>query len=68
MIHGISRKPATAIAANGLRNNSDQLGGKIRFQNTLLDQQTQRLMRRHALTAAAAEILAPFVFGEEVAP
>jgi hypothetical protein len=56
-------KPATAIAANGLRN-SDQLGGKIRFQNTLLDQQTQRLMRRHALTAASAELLAPFVFGE----
>jgi hypothetical protein len=59
-------KAATAIAANGLRN-SDQLGGKIRFQNTLLDQQTQRLMRRHALSAAAAEILAPFVFGSEVA-
>jgi hypothetical protein len=59
-------KPATAETVNGLRN-SDQLGGKIRFKNTLLDQQTQRLMRRHALTAAAAEILAPFVFGE-VAP
>jgi hypothetical protein len=57
-------KPATAIAANGLRNNSDQLGGKIRFQNTLLSQQMQRLMRQHAMTAAAAELLAPFVFGE----
>jgi hypothetical protein len=58
-------KPATETV-NGLRN-SDQLGGKIRFKNTLLHQQTQRLMRRHALAAAAAEILAPFVFGE-VAP
>jgi hypothetical protein len=47
-------KPATAIAVNGLRNNSDQLGGKIRFQNTLLSQQMQRLMRQHAMTAAAA--------------
>ena len=59
-------KPATACAANGLRN-SDQLRGQIRFQNNLLDPQMQRLMRRHALTAAAAELLAPFVFGE-VAP
>lgn len=56
-------KPATAETVNGLRN-SDQLGGKIRFKNTLLDQQKQRLMRRHALTGAAAELLAPFVFGE----
>jgi hypothetical protein len=58
-------KPATAIAVNGLRN-SDQLGGKIRFQNTLLSQQMQRLMRQHAMTAAATELLAPFVFGEVV--
>jgi hypothetical protein len=59
-------KPATAETVNGLRN-SDQLGGQIRFQNSLLDHQAQRLMRRHALTAAAAEMLAPFVFGSEVA-
>jgi hypothetical protein len=58
-------KPATAETVNGLRN-SDQLVGKIRFKNTLLAQQTQRLMRRYALTAAAAELLAPFVFGEMV--
>jgi hypothetical protein len=60
-------KPATACAANGLRN-SDQLGGRVGFQNSLLDQQTQRLMRLHALTAASAQVLAPFVFGEAVAP
>jgi hypothetical protein len=56
-------KPATACAANGLRI-SDQLAGQIRFQNIILEQQAQRLMRRHALTAAEAHVLAPFVFGE----
>jgi hypothetical protein len=59
--------PATALCSKPAPK-SDRFAGEIRFQNTLLDQQTQRLMRRHALTAAVAEILAPFVFGEEVAP
>jgi hypothetical protein len=42
-------KPATADVVNGLRN-SDQFGGQIRFQNTVVDQQTQQLLRRHVLT------------------
>jgi hypothetical protein len=60
-------KPGTAEIVNGLQN-SDQLGGKINIENKLFRQQTQRLMRRHALTATAAEILVPFVFGEAVVP
>jgi hypothetical protein len=43
--------------------NSDQPGGDLRFENILLNQQMQRLMRQHGLTAFNAEVLAPFVFG-----
>jgi hypothetical protein len=60
-VASIETAKRATVTVNGLRN-SDQLGGKIRFKNTA--QQTQRLMRRHLLTAASAELLAPFVFGE----
>jgi hypothetical protein len=60
-------KPAPAFAGNPA-SETDQLGGKIRFENILLNQQMQRLMRQHGLTAVNAEVLAPFVFGERVLP
>jgi hypothetical protein len=59
-------KAQTEISGSGLRK-IDQLAGQVEYQNSLLDQQTQRLMRRHALTADLAALLAPFVFGSEVA-
>jgi hypothetical protein len=59
-------KPATAIAANGLRNNSEQLGGRLDLTNSKIAERLQvsKLIRRFAISAAVADALAPLVFGE----
>lgn len=58
-------KPATAETVNGLRN-VEQLGGRLDTTNTKLAERLQvaRLVRRHAISAAAARALAPMIFGE----
>jgi hypothetical protein len=55
-------KPATETV-NGLRN-IEQLGGELNWVDTTGRLQVARLIRRCAISAAAAEMLAPLVFGE----
>ena len=58
-------KPATAIAANGLRI-VEQLGGRLDLTNSKIAERLQvtKLIRRFAISAAVADVLAPLVFGE----
>jgi hypothetical protein len=59
-------KPAPAAAGNPA-SKIEQLGGQLDNLNIPQRRQIQCLIRRHALTWATAELLAPLVFGE-VAP
>jgi hypothetical protein len=58
-------KPATAIAANGLRI-VEQLGGRLDLTDSKIAERLQvsKLIRRFAISAAVADALAPLVFGE----
>ena len=58
-------KPATAIAANGLRF-VEQLGGELNSNDSKIAERLQvtKLIRRFAISAATADILAPLIFGE----
>jgi hypothetical protein len=65
MASPVTAKPATAETVNGLRI-IEQLGGRLDLSDSKITQRLQvaRLIRRHAISAAAASILAPLVFGE----
>jgi hypothetical protein len=58
-------KPATAETVNGLRN-IEQLGGRLDLIDSKIAERLQvsRLMRKFAITACTADMLAPLVFGE----
>jgi hypothetical protein len=58
-------KPATAIAANGLRI-AEQLGGELNLNDSKIAERLQvtKVIRRFAISAATADILAPLIFGE----
>jgi hypothetical protein len=56
-------KPATALHGEPA-SNVDRFAGEIDNHNIPQRRQIQQLIRRHALTLATAELLAPLVFGE----
>jgi hypothetical protein len=58
-------KPATAIAANGLRI-VEQIDRPLDFTNSKIAERLQvtKLICRFAISAAVADALAPLVFGE----
>jgi len=61
----VTAKPATAPHGEPA-SNIEQLGGRLDLTDSKITRRFQvaRLVRRHAISAAAAAVLAPFVFGE----
>jgi len=59
-------KPATAETVNGLRN-IEQLGGRLDLTDSKITQRLQvARLRKFAISAAAADTLAPMIYGEVV--
>jgi hypothetical protein len=64
MVSPDTAKPATAETVNGLRN-IEQLGGRLDIIDIKVTERLQVLrLRKLAISAAAADMLAPLVFGE----
>jgi hypothetical protein len=55
-------KPASARHAEPV-SKSERFAGELENINILHRRRIQQLIRRHALTSATAELLAPLVFG-----